>query len=54
MPCKHYLKLKRPLKENNLMMNYKEKISLKNKNVEIISLLRIYCKGIPNKSTISI
>ena len=53
MTCKHNLKLKRPLKENKRIIN-KEKISLKNKNVEIISLLRIYSKGIPYKTSITI
>jgi len=54
MTSKHNLKLKRPLKENKRIMNYNEKISLKNKKVEINSLLRINCKSIPYKTTVTI
>jgi hypothetical protein len=45
MTCKHYLMLNRPLNENKRIMNYNEKISLKNKNVEINSLLELTVKA---------
>jgi len=54
MSRKHDLKINRALNENTLILNYNEKISIKNKKTEIISLSRINCKCIPNKTTISV
>lgn len=52
MPRKHNLKTKRALKEKTRIVTYKENISIKNKNTEIISLSRINRKCIPDKTTI--
>jgi len=54
MSRKHNLMPKRPLKEKIRIMNYKEKISLKNKKTDIISESSINCKSIPNKAAITI
>ena len=54
MTRKHNLKIKRPLKEKIRITKYKEKISIKKRKTEIISLSRINSKSIPNKSTITI
>jgi hypothetical protein len=54
MTRKHNLMIKRALKEKIRILNYKEKISIKNKKTEIISLSRINSKSIPDETTISI
>lgn len=53
MTRKHNLMMKRALKEKIRILK-KEKISIKNKKTEIISLSSIDSKSIPNEATITI